>query len=352
VSADQSGGAAPSGETVFYRESDADRSALAGQTVTVVGYGNLGRSMALNLRDSGLRVIVGNIHDEFRAHAIEDAFDARDIADAVRDGDVVFVLIPDEVIPDVFREQIEPALRDGAAVVFGSGYVLAFDLVKPGANVDVLLLAPRMLGEEVRRTYRESTGFLSYINVEQDVSGTAQARLLALASAAGSLQRGALQLTAQQEALLDLFVEQTVGPYLGTAFQLAFAIGTEAGLPAEALVSELYLSGEMSRTIQTMAEAGFYQSVTWHGLVATFGGFTGTLAIDKESMDRYFRERIEYIRTGGFARALQEEEAKGYPTVAAIEAITKVDNPLTDAENRVKRALGLFPDAGSTDDRE
>jgi len=340
VSTEQgSAGQGSAGRARFYREADADRSALAGQTVTVVGYGNLGRSMALNLRDSGLRVVVGNIRDDYRAQAITDGFDAHDIADAVATGDVVYLLVPDEVIPEVFREQVEPRLRDGAAIVVGSGYVLAYDLIKPPATVDVLLLAPRMLGEEVRRTYTEETGFLSYVSVEQDASGTAKARLLALASAAGSLQRGALELTAQQEALLDLFVEQTVGPYLGTAFQLAFHVGTEAGLPPEALVCELYMSGEMSRTIQTMAEVGFYQSVTWHGLVATYGGFTGTLAIDKDAMLRYFTERLEYIRSGGFARALQEEEAGGYPTLAAIEAITKVANPLTDAEERVRAAL-------------
>ena len=334
-----SAGQADGSRAVFYREADADRAALAGQTVAVVGYGNLGRSMALNLRDSGLRVLVGNIRDEFRAQALADAFDTRDIGEAVAAADVVYLLVPDEVIPEVFREQVEPALRDGAAVVFGSGYVLAYDLVKPPAGVDVLLLAPRMLGEEVRRTYVEEAGFLSYLSVEQDASGTAKDRLLALASAAGSLQRGALELSARQEAMLDLFVEQTVGPYLGTAFQLAFHVGTQAGLPPEALVCELYMSGEMSRTIQTMAEVGFYQSVTWHGLVATYGGFTGTLAIDKEAMQRYFTERLEYIRSGGFARALQEEEAGGYPTLAAIEAITKVANPLTDAEERIRAAL-------------
>jgi ketol-acid reductoisomerase len=328
-----------SSRAVFYRESDADRAALAGQVVAVVGYGNLGRSMALNLRDSGVRVVVGNIRDEFRDRALDEGFNARDIADAVAAADLAYLLVPDEVIPEVFRDAVEPALRDGAGVVFGSGYVLAYDLVKPPSAADVLLLAPRMLGEEVRRTYTEDVGFLSYLSVEQDATGTAKQRLLALASAAGSLRRGALELSARQEALLDLFVEQTVGPYLGTAFQLAFSVGVQAGLPPEALVSELYMSGEMARTIQTMADVGFYRSVTWHGLVATYGGFTGTLAIDKESMQRYFVERLAFIRSGGFARQLQEEEAAGYPTLAAIEAITKVDNPLTDAEERVRAAL-------------
>lgn len=325
---------------VFYRESDADRHALAGVTVAVLGYGNLGRSMALNLRDSGLRVVVGNIADEFRERAVCEGFEVRPIPDAVAMAGVVFVLLPDEVIPRVFADDVEPRLRPESCAAFGSGYALAFDLVKPPANVDVVLLAPRMLGEQVRRAYQQDVGFLSYVNVEQDHTGGALARLLALASAAGSLRLGAMRLSARDEAALDLFVEQTVGPYLGVAFQLAFHVGTAAGLPPEALVSELYMSGEMARTVQTMAEAGFFQSVVCHGLVATFGGFQGTLAIDKESMQRYFSQRLDYIMNGGFAHDLQEEEARGYPTLAAIRAITDLDNPLSDAERRVRAALG------------
>lgn len=333
-------------QAVFYRESDVDKQALAGQTVTVVGYGNLGRSMALNLRDSGLPVVVGNIDDAFRARAVSEGFEPLDIGTATARGDVVYALIPDEVIPEVFRDQIEPNLRQGAAVAFGSGYVLAYGLVKPPAHADVLLIAPRMLGEEVRHTYQDGSGYLSYVNVEQDATGTAQQRLLALASGAGSLARGAIQLTAVQEATLDLFVEQSVGPYLGTAFQLAFQVGSEAGLPPEAIVAELYLSGEMPRTIKTMADVGFYQSVTWHGLVATYGGFLGTQRLDFAAMEKHFRDTLELIRSGGFARKLQDEEAGGYPTLAAIESITKVANPLTDAENRFKAALSTEPVAG------
>lgn len=328
---------------VFYRQSDADPRALHGQTVAVIGYGNLGRSMALNLRDSGLRVIVGNVDDQFRRRAESEGFCASDVSDAVARADVVYLLLPDEVAPQVFLDDIEPELRQGSALVFGSGYVLAYGLVKPPAHIDVLLLAPRMLGEQVRCSYQDETGFLSYVNVEQDHTGTARQRLLALGSAAGSLQRGALQLSARDEAMLDLFIEQTVGPYLGVAFQLAFQIGTAAGLPPEALVTELYMSGEMARTIQTMADLGFFQSVVCHGMVATYGGFVGTLAIDRDSMERYFRERLEFIRSGGFAHEFQDEESRGYPTLEAINAITNLDNPLSDAEKRVRAALGEPP---------
>jgi ketol-acid reductoisomerase len=323
----------------FYREADADPDGLTGQSVAVVGYGNLGRSMALNLRDSGLAVTVGNADDDYRAAAAADGFEVSGIADAVAAADLVYVLIPDEVIPEVFREQIAPRLSSGACVCFASGYVLAYGLVEPPDGVDVLLLAPRMLGEEVRRSYLDGDGFLSYVSVERDATGKARTRLLSLAASAGSLKRGALELTAAQEALLDLFVEQGFGAYLGVAMQTAFQVGNQAGLPAEAMVVELYMSGEMARTLQAFADNGFFRSVTWHGLSAAYGGFLRTTEIDMAAMQRHFGEILADIRSGGFARRFQEEQANGYPSLAAIQAITSGQDPMTQAEERVRQAL-------------
>ncbi len=148
-----------------------------------------------------------------------------------------------------------------------------------------------------------------------------------------------MELTAQQEALLDLFVEQGFGAYLGVALQSAFQVGVQAGLPAEAMVVELYMSGEMARTLQAFADNGFFRSVTWHGLSAAFGGFLRTTEIDMAAMQRHFGEILRDIRSGGFARRFQQEQAGGYPSLAAIEAITSGDDPMTWAEERVRAAL-------------
>jgi ketol-acid reductoisomerase len=328
----------------FYREQDADPDGLSGQAIAVIGYGNLGRSMALNLRDSGLAVTVGNVDDDYRATARADGFQASGVAEAVATADVVYVLVPDEVIPEVFRDDVAPRLRPGACVCFASGYVVAYGLVDPPEGVDVLLLAPRMLGEEVRRTYLDGSGFLSYVSVERDATGKARTRLLGLAGAAGSLRRGALELSAAKEALLDLFVEQGFGAYLGVAMQTAFQVGTQAGLPAEAMVVELYMSGEMARTLQAFADNGFFKSVTWHGLSAAYGGFLRTTEIDMEAMQRHFGEILADIQSGGFARRFQDEQANGYPTLAAIRSITSGDDPMTHAEQRVREALAPNPD--------
>lgn len=323
----------------FLRTDDADPYVLAGQTIAVLGYGNLGRSVALNLRDSGHQVVVGNVADGYRAVAEDDGFAPRDIADAVAEADVAVVLLPDEVIPSSFVRDIRPHLSPGSALCVASGYVLAYGLVHPPAGIDVLMLSPRMVGEDVRTTYEEASGFFSYVSVEQDASGKAWQRLLGLAQGIGSLTRGALELSAEREAQLDLFVEQTFGAYLGVALQSAFEAGREAGLSPEALVLELYMSGEMSRTITAFAEKGFFPAVAQHGLTATFGGFLRTSEIDTEGMRRFFRHVLDDISTGGFAARLQREEAEGYPTLAAIRQVTSEDNPLSEAERRLRAAI-------------
>lgn len=324
----------------FFTERDADGMALAGRRVAVIGYGTLGRSAALNLRDSGVDVVVGNIADEYWEQAVADGFAPVGLGDAAAQGDLVWVLLPDEVIPECFGRDIALRIRDGAAVCFASGYVLAYGLVTPPPGVDVLLLAPRMSGGLVRRVYLAGEGFYSCVSVETDASGMAWELLLALAAAVGSLRRGAFGLAAAQEALLDLLIEQTFGVYLGLAMQLAFRIGVDAGLPAEALVLEMYMSGEMAKTIDAFAAEGFFGSLLNHGLTALYGGFIRTSEVDHESMERMFGAAVRDIHSGGFASRFQRELADGYPTVKAIRDMIAGDDPMTAAEQRVRAALG------------
>ncbi len=322
-----------------YSRADADPATLAGATIAVVGYGNLGSSMAANLRAAGLSVVVGNRDDEYRARAAADGFVVTDVTVAVAQADVVYVLVSDEAIPALFATEIAPSLRSGAAVCFASGYCLAFDLVHPPDDVDVLLLAPRMVGSAVRSATADGSGYVAYVNVERDSSGSARDRLLALALAAGALERGAFVMSAADEAAIDLLVEQTVGPYLGLAVQLAFEVGVEAGLPPEAMVLELYQSGEMAETFRRFADFGFYRAVGEHGATAQYGGYLRTLELDSAAMRDQFREVLADIRSGGFARRMQAEQDDGSPALALIAAITAGDDPMTRAENVVRDAL-------------
>ena len=325
-----------------YRPADVPPGALAGETVAVVGYGHLGRAVALNLRDSGVKVRVGNRGDEYAHQARADGFEVVPIAVAAAD-DIVWVLLPDEVIPEAFAGEIGPALRPGAAVAFSSGYSLAFGLARPPDTVDVLLVAPRMAGPGARARYQAGEGFWASVGVEADRSGRARQRMLGLADGLGALARGAVETTAAQEATLDLFIEQTLGPLLGTAIMVAFEVGRDAGIAPEALVLEMYMSGEMEEVFRGFRQTGFFRASEDHGPTALFGGITRALEIDRGDLAARFRAVLEDIRSGAFARRFQEEAAAGYPMLAVARSMIHDASPISDAEDRLRRAGAASP---------
>ena len=332
----------PNDDLPVLREADADIAALSGKTVAVVGYGHLGRSLALNLRDATeARVIVGSRKDASYDLAGSEGFPVSSISDAVAEADLTLLLVPDETQPEVMEASVRPLLRPGSALLFASGYNLAYNLIAPPPGVDVLLFAPRMVGDVIRELFLAEKGFLSYVSVEQDATGNAWPTLLAVAKAAGSLRRGALQLSAKQEASLDLFGEQALGPWLGAAILAAFQVGVEAGLPPEGLLLEMYLSGEMSKTFQAMADAGFFRSVYLHGYAAAFGGMTRTMAVDRDVMADSMREAVKDIQSGAFAEELQAEIEAEYPSKPFLDQMLGSDNEINRIEDNLRRKLGL-----------
>ena len=321
-----------------YHGSDAPPGALAGESVAVLGYGYLGRTAALNLRDSGAKVRIGNREDEYAGQARAEGFEVVPLATAAGD-DVVYVLLPDEVIPSLFDGEIAPQLRAGSAVAFGSGYSLAFDLIHPPATVDVLLVAPRMAGKQARGRYLEGQGFWACVNVEANRSGRAQQRMLGLADGLGVLRAGALQMNARMEATLDLFIEQSVGAVLGMAIVMAFEVARDAGIPGEALVMEMYMSGEMEAVFQAFRERGFFPASEDHGPTAVFGGITRSIEMDREEMATRFRRTFEDIQSGAFARRFQEEARNGYPMLEFARGMIRGGSPIAQAEESIRRLM-------------
>jgi ketol-acid reductoisomerase len=190
--------------TTIFHTADADPRAIEGQRVAVVGYGNQGRSWALNLRDSGVDVRVCVLADATRDAAEADGFTTQDV-DAANEADILCLLVPDDVIPSL---PLGPG--NEALVIVASGFCPAFGRL--ALDCDVGMVAPRMLGPEVRRCYEEGVGFITAVGVHRDRTGSASARTLAVANAIGGLRQGALSLTPHQEAVLDLAVEQALAP--------------------------------------------------------------------------------------------------------------------------------------------
>src|SRR4051795_2752893 len=234
--------------TTIYYERDADLGVLEGRQVAVVGYGNQGRSWALNLRDSGCAPIVCVRRDETREQATADGFAAHDLETA-NDADIICILVPDDVIP-----LLPLAPKADSCVVVASGYTLGFDRLDPPG--DSGMVAPRMLGPEVRLCYEEGVGFITAVGVHRDATGRALARVLAVAKAIGGLRQGAIEMTAMQEAVLDLAVEQALSPALRKVNESFIQVMMENDIPLEAILTELFLSGEVERTYRLVRLEG------------------------------------------------------------------------------------------------
>jgi ketol-acid reductoisomerase len=161
--------------------------------------------------------------------------------------------------------------------------------------------------------------------------------MLGLADGLGVLRAGAVQMSAKMEATLDLFVEQTVGAVLGMAIMMAFEVAREAGIPGEALVLEMYMSGEMEAVFQAFRESGFFRASEDHGPTAVFGGITRSIEMDRDEMSDRFRRVLEDIKSGGFARRFQDEAKSGYPMLEFARAMMHGGSPMGEAEDRIRR---------------
>ena len=247
----------------IFHEADGDLAQLEGQSIAVVGYGNQGRSWALNLRDSGRAPRVCVRADSSREQARADGFEANDI-EAASEVDIVCILVPDDVIPG-----LPIVRRNDSLTLVASGYSLAFDRFRPRG--DVGMIAPRMLGPEVRLCYEEGVGFITAVGVHHDETGRALDRTLAVARAIGGLRQGALDLTPIQEAVLDLGVEQVLSPALTHVNQAFVQTMLGEGIPLEAIMTELVLSGEIERSYRILREIGFAEQMVFHSPTSQYG---------------------------------------------------------------------------------
>ncbi|MXW41681.1 MAG: ketol-acid reductoisomerase [Acidimicrobiia bacterium] len=298
----------------FFYERDADLGVLAGQRVAVVGYGNQGRPWALNMRDSGLAVSVhvraDQGRDQSRQNALSDGFEVGEVAEAC-DADIICVLVSDDAIASL---GLVP--DDEALTIVASGYTLAFERFSPPG--DVAMVAPRMLGPEVRRCYSEGVGFITAVGVQQDRTGTAESRMLAVAKAIGGLRQGAIAMTPHQEAVLDLAVEQLLSPaltYVNTNFVMVLL---EQGIPLEAITTELFFSGEVERNYRLLREEGFVAQLDHHSPASQYGQLSRRGRFDHLDVASTMKQLLADISSGRFADEWDGESQAGAPRLAEL----------------------------------
>jgi ketol-acid reductoisomerase len=325
------------GATVYY-DADADLGILRGRRLAFIGYGNQGEAQARNLRDASVQeIVIGNRDDAYKDAALRDGFPVVPISQAAAWGDVVFLLIPDEEQPQVFREQIGPSLRPHSTLVVASGYNLAFGLLDVPESVDVVMVAPRMIGAGVRARFVRGEPYPCFLSVERDVSGNALATALAVARGIGATRGGAIASSALEEAALDLFSEQAIWPKILLTLQTAYEVLHAAGFSDEAILYEMYLSKEPAEVFERFAEQGAFGQLPLHSHTSQYGQLRALLADDGGTLHGHFSRVLhDDILSGKFAREWSNVQVQGLQQLEQFRA-QALKSALAQAEGEVLR---------------
>ncbi|NDA80687.1 MAG: ketol-acid reductoisomerase [Actinobacteria bacterium] len=321
----------------LYHDEDADLSIIQNKKVAVIGYGSQGHAHALSLRDSGVDVRVGlKPGSKSQAKAEAEGLRVTSVADAVKEADVVMLLAPDHFQRGIYKESIEPNLKAGAALFFGHGFNIRFGYIKPPANVDVCMVAPKGPGHLVRREYVAGRGVPVIVAVEQDATGNAWPLTLSYAKAIGGLRAGGILTTFTEECETDLFGEQAV--LCGGAsrlVQMGFEVLLEAGYQPEVAYFECL--HELKLIVDLMYEGGIAKQRWSVSDTAEYGDYiSGPRVLDDRVKDN-MRAVLKDVQNGSFAARFIADQDAGAPEFKALRA--KGEQHPIEAVGRDLRAM-------------
>jgi ketol-acid reductoisomerase len=326
-----------------YYDKDADLSIIRGKKVAIVGYGSQGHAHALNLKDSGVNVIVALRDGSASVDKAKKAgLTVKNIPDAVKDADVVMILAPDEQQKKIYADSIESNLKQGAALAFAHGFNIHFGFVKPRADLDVFMVAPKGPGHLVRSTFTQGGGVPCLIAVHQNASGKARDLAMSYASAIGGGRSGVIETTFKDECETDLFGEQAV--LCGGAthlVQAGFETLVEAGYPPEMAYFECL--HELKLIVDLMYEGGIANMRYSISNTAEYGDYTRGPRVVNEQTKAEMKKILKEIQSGDFARewmAENETGGKRFPEMRAKAA----RHPIEEVGARLR---GMMPWIGA-----
>ncbi len=303
-------------------DKDADLKALKGKTVAVIGYGNQGSAQALCMRDSGVKVIIGETKilgkkpNKSWQKAVADGFDVMPISEAAKKGDIIHMLLPDEHHGPVYETQIKPQITKGKTLSCSHGFNIVFKQIVPSKDVDVILVAPKSPASEERKAYLAGFGVPGLVAVKQNASGQAKKVALAMAKAMGFTKAGCLECTFEQETYEDLFGEQTV--LCGGLVELmkaGFEVLTEAGYPPEMAYFECV--HEMKLIVDLVYEGGIQKMNSIISNTAEWGEYEVGPKIITPAVKANMKKALKSVENGDFAKKWLKESRSGAKTLLA-----------------------------------
>jgi ketol-acid reductoisomerase len=295
----------------MYYDEDANLDLLANKTVAIIGYGSQGHAHALNLKDSGVNVIVGLYPGSKSAAKAEAAgIKVHNVADAAKAADLIMILLPDEVQRTIYQNEIEPNLTEGKILAFAHGFNINFGQIVPPAFVDVVMIAPKGPGHLVRRTYEEGKGVPCLFAVYQDASGRARDRAMAYAKGVGGTRAGILETSFREETETDLFGEQVVlCGGLSALIKAGFETLVEAGYQPELAYFECL--HEVKLIVDLIVEGGLAKMRDSISNTAEYGDLTRGPRIVTDETRAEMKKILREIQTGQFAREFVLENQSG-----------------------------------------
>ncbi|MFB6291690.1 MAG: ketol-acid reductoisomerase [Candidatus Bipolaricaulia bacterium] len=306
--------------TVFYSE-DAEKGYISDKKVAVIGYGSQGRGQAQNLKDSGVDVVVGlREGSSSKMVAEDDGLEVASIEKAAEAGNIVQLLIPDNVQPEVYRKKIEPHLSPGDALFFSHGFNIHFNQIQPPDNVDVVMVAPKGPGNLVRRVYKEGEGVPALLAIYQDYTGESRDIGLAYSHALGATRAGVILTTFKEETETDLFGEQAV--LCGGVTELikaGFETLTEEGYQPEIAYFEVL--NELKLIVDLIYEGGLTEMRRSISDTAEYGDLTrGKRVIGEESREA-MKQLLKEVKSGEFAREWISENKANRPQFTRLQSM-------------------------------
>jgi len=299
----------------IYYDKDADLNELKGKTIAIIGYGNQGHAQANNLRDSGCKVIVGNVKgDRYWQQAVADGFEPVEIPEAAKRGDIVQILIPDEFQAQVYKKDIAPHMKAGKVLCFSHGFNIHFKQIVPPPDVDVIMIAPKAPGAILRRMYQQGSGTPGLLAVARDHSGRAKQIALAMAKGVGLTRIGVVETTFKEEVETDLFGEQTVlCGGVSEVIKAGFETLVEAGYQPEVAYFECL--NELKLIVDLIYEHGIEGMWAAVSNTAEYGGRTrGPRIIDGRARET-IHKILKDVQSGAFAKEWVAESQNGIPNL-------------------------------------
>ena len=323
----------------LFHDADADLSVIQSKKVAVIGYGSQGHAHALNLRDSGVEVVVGLREGSSSiAKAQEAGLTVKPIAEAVAWADVVTVLAPDQVQAALYEAEIAPNIKPGAALLFSHGFNIHFGYIKPSADIDVVMVAPKGPGHTVRREFEAGRGVPVLVCVEQDATGQAWPLVLSYAKAIGGTRAGAIKTTFREETETDLFGERSVlCGGVSKLIQDGFETLVEAGYQPE--IAYFEVCHEMKQIVDLINEGGITKQRWSCSDTAEYGDYVSGPRVINDSAKQAMKDILSDIQDGTFARKFIADQDNGALEFKALRAEEEA-HPIEKTGQKLRKAFG------------